>query len=304
MQAKKNNESNFPIIMLFIFCMFLISCSRISENDSEVFKMLEESLINSNKMISRSTETIYVSLEDKLSDPYTANRARKWYPKATQVQKTSKDIIGYIENLKGNANSQLTLNSDQADELFIQLKKYKTDLLSIDSGLTEALGKTLIITTQSFDSLPDSEKNFSKKFFDQISQEETLCLLSKFENNIRMIENTMTQYCYNKVGAFIHYYDTYSAIIGQNTSYVQGGEMIEITAGIGAFSKAAMPKVILKDRIIPIDEMGVATFKFRASKKPGKHFVPVEISYTDQEGIKRKLSKTVEYTVAGETIKD
>ena len=73
---------------------------------------------------------------------------------------------------------------------------------------------------------------------------------------------------------------------------------MEIMAGVGAFSKAAKPEIAFGGNTIPIDESGVAIYKFKASGTPGKYKVSVKITYIDQEGKEQMLSKDVEYTVA------
>lgn len=208
----------------------------------------------------------------------------------------------FIEGLREQVQMNDKLSQDQINRLSNLLNNYKNDVLKIDSGMALAFNSSLIFTTKTFDSKPLAEQNFSNYFFDGLSKDESLYLLNKFENNIRIVENRLAQFCDNKVGVTVDFYISYSAIVGQNTSYVQGGEQIEIVAGIGAFSRDAKPEIIIKGKKIPIDEMGIATSKFPASNNSGKHFVPVEISYTDQDGKKQTITKTVEYTVAPASI--
>ena len=77
-----------------------------------------------------------------------------------------------------------------------------------------------------------------------------------------------------------------------SSSYVNAGEEIEITSGIGAFSKAAQPIILINGKNVSSDADGAAHYKFKASDKPGKHVVPVEINFTDQEGKNKPLQKT------------
>ena len=83
-------------------------------------------------------------------------------------------------------------------------------------------------------------------------------------------------------------------IIVQSSTIVQAGEDLEITAGIGSFTRAAKPEVKINRLNVPIDWTGVTTFKIKAPIKPGKHFIPVELSYTDQEEKKQTIPKIVE----------
>lgn len=215
-----------------------------------------------------------------------------------QVQKLSNELIYQIDSSRVYLNENGILSFDEGNKLHAQFKKYRNDLETIDSAMFKALNQKLITTSESFDTLPDRNQDLSGFFFDNASKEQASFLLRKFENNIRIIENRFAQFCDNKVANNIFTFHTYSVIVAQSTSYLQAGEKMEIIAGIGSFSKAAQPDIRIKGIKIPIDESGAATYKFPVSNKPGKHFVPVEISFTDEEGIKRKETKRLEYTVA------
>ena len=54
-----------------------------------------------------------------------------------------------------------------------------------------------------------------------------------------------------------------------SSSYVKAGQEIEITSGIGAFSKAAMPTISINKKNISLDADGAARYRFKASDKPG-----------------------------------
>jgi hypothetical protein len=282
---------------LFILTL-LFSCSDNFEKTRDAFKIAEEGFVNSNKVIDKSTQTIYASLEDKLVDLVTRYKANEWYPRAMQIQKLSKELIYQIDSSRVYLNENGILSFDEGHKLHAQFKKYRNDLEAVDSAMFKALNQTLIITSVSFDTLPDKSQNLSEFFFDNVPKEQVSFLLRKFENNIRIIENRFAQFCNNKVSNSALIYHTYSVIVAQNTSYLQAGEKLEIIAGVGSFSKAAQPDIRIKGIKIPIDESGAATYKFPVSNKPGKHFIPVEISFTDEEGIKRNETKRIEYTVA------
>ncbi|MEI9810185.1 MAG: hypothetical protein WDO16_21235 [Bacteroidota bacterium] len=96
------------------------------------------------------------------------------------------------------------------------------------------------------------------------------------------------------------FYDVYSTIIGQSSNIVRSGEQIEITAGVGAFSRIASLKITIAGKEVTAGDEGIALYKFKSSSKPGTHFIPVKLSYTDQDGKEQTIEKNVEYTVAEE----
>lgn len=79
---------------------------------------------------------------------------------------------------------------------------------------------------------------------------------------------------------------------------MQKGEIIEINAGVGAFSIKAEPNIVINGKHIDINSDGVAIYKFKSSSKPGKHYVPVSIEFIKPDGQKIKVEKKIEYTVA------
>jgi gliding motility-associated protein GldM len=299
--------------------IFFSACSNKPDNNLIAFKALDESIINSTKIINRSSESIYMALENKLMDSRTNFQAKIWQPKAMRIQQLSKDMYDYIDELKislkkeaglkinegqevfrendRNAVNYLFGSKGKAKELYERLKQYKRDILAIDSQMSDAFNNTVLLTTESFDTLSNKQQNPAKFFFNKISVIAALAILNKFQNNIKITENRMTSFCNENV-SYGDYFTTYSPIITQSSSYVRSGEEIEIMAGIGAFSRKNLPEILINRINAPLAEDGAAHYKFKASNKPGKYSVPVKISYTDADGNKQWVEKNIEYTVA------
>lgn len=72
-----------------------------------------------------------------------------------------------------------------------------------------------------------------------------ITMLSKFQNNVKNAENQVVTYCHNQVGAVKVVYDQFAALVGQSSNYVMPGQEIQITAGVGAYSKAAQPQITI-----------------------------------------------------------
>lgn len=302
--------------MLATAVVFLFSCSNNSKNNLNVFKALDESLVRSNQAIKHSNEAVYASLADKLTDPLTNYKATIWHPKAMQIQKLSKDIIDYIEGLKEelkkeagltekgsfkeddvNAVSRLFSKKAKGEELYSKLKKYKADVLATDTLIKNEFNKSILFTASKQD---QNDKTFTGVFFKDMPTIAVLSVLSMFQNDVRTAEKRTILFCHEQIPYRTSYCEFYSVLVGQNSSYVRKGDEIEITSGVGHLSVKAQPDIIVNGKKIPIDESGVAIAKFKAVGKPGKHSVPVQISYIDQDGNKQTISKTVEYTIAKE----
>jgi len=307
------------IAILFILVVFLSACSEKSENDLAVFKALDESLVNSNLTLARSSQTIYMSLEEKTRDPATSQKAMIWHPKAMVVKKYSSDIIDFIEILKDklkkeagfkkvagkelfNENNMKAVNvlfneKGMGKELHDKLKKFRRDILSIDIQMDSVFRQTLVVITKSFDTSSSKQQDFTGVFFTNIPVVAALAMLSKFQNNVKVNENRMITFCNNKIMS-ITYYTTYSAIVAQSYSHVKAGEKMEITAGVGYFSvRDSKPEVTVDGKSIEIDESGVAVYKFEAPTKAGRYSMPVKINFIGEDGTPQVITKDVEYTV-------
>lgn len=272
------------------------SCANNSNSDA-AFKMLSENLVRSNILIDRSTITAYKSLEDKLNDPATIYKAQVWYPKAKKVRQLSKDMIDRLEKLKNEVRGEKSLSRKRVIELYSQLLKYKDDLLNTDSSLRMEFGNAIMITERSFDLLKAKPNDFFKIFFDHLSAEAIVSILTKFQNNIKINENGMIRFCDFTIPDMVDFYETYSVMAVQNSSYVKRGDQIEITAGVGTFSLKAKPTITINGKNIHPETDGVAYYKFKASKNSGKHYIPVEVRFTDRHGKEQTISRQMEYTV-------
>jgi gliding motility-associated protein GldM len=124
-----------------------------------------------------------------------------------------------------------------------------------------------------------------------------LTILSKFQNDVRTTENRIVQECHNKVGEVIVRYDAFVPIVGQSSNYLMPGQQFQIRAGIGAFSKAALPTIWIGGKQVPLNENGVAETTVESGPIGNNKTIPVKIEYTDQDGLKKIKEEVVTYTV-------
>jgi gliding motility-associated protein GldM len=123
-----------------------------------------------------------------------------------------------------------------------------------------------------------------------------LTILSKFQNDVRTSENRIVQFCHNKVGEVVFRQDAFAALAVADANYVMPGQEINVTAGVGGFSKAVQPIISINGTNVPIDADGTAKMKITGGGL-GQHSIPVHIVYTDQDGKKVAIDKNVDYTV-------
>ncbi|MBK5271058.1 MAG: gliding motility protein GldM [Bacteroidia bacterium] len=305
------------INMMYLVLTALLALN-VSSEILNAFKTVNNSLETTNTTVNRSTDQIMTSLKEKLSDPTTAEKASIWYPKAQQAQEYAKTVYTYIQGLKdeilrkagGDPNdpekkykednldiaTRMMVDKGGGKILLKNLAEFKKNILGIDHSIDSAFGLTLPIDLEKPKTQNKSNKTWEAVYFHMVPTVAALTILSKFQNDVKTSENKVIQFCHNKVGEVEVRFDTYAAIVGQNSTYLMPGQELEITAGVGAFSKAALPNITIGGQAVQIGTEGTASSKISAGGL-GAHTVPVRITYTDQDGKPQIIEKNVEYTV-------
>jgi gliding motility-associated protein GldM len=142
----------------------------------------------------------------------------------------------------------------------------------------------------------DSVKDWVTNYFHMTPTIAAITILSKFQNDVKNSESQMVDYCYKQIGSVKVVFDQFEAFAGTNATYLMPGDELELTAGIGAFSKAAKPTITINGAPQSLNEDGVAAFKTKVDGA-GEHSVTVNIAYTKPDGSPATVSKVVKYTV-------
>jgi gliding motility-associated protein GldM len=313
---KEPRQKMINIMYLFLTAMLALN---ISAEILNAFKTVNRSLENTNATVNASTTSILKSLQEKTTKEETKERALKWYPKAEQVVATSQSLYAYIETLKGkiltlaggkpgDSNgkfdegnqshvTKLMITDGEAKKLFDMLSKYKADILKIDPAIDSAFKTSLQIDLSNPPGQDGKVKPWEIAYFNMVPTVAGLTILSKFQNDIKTAENKVVTFCHEQVGRVDVVFDSYAAIVGQNSNYLMPGQEIEIKAGVGAFSKAAQPTISIGGSSVAIGEEGYALYK-GAAGGVGSHTIPVKISFMNQQtGQMDTREVNVEYTV-------
>ena len=310
-------EPRQKMINLMYLVLTALLALNVSSEILNAFKVVDKSLQNSSSNLASANNTLYASLTEKLADPKTAEKAKIWEPKAEQAKKLSDDLNAYIDGLKSELKkaSDLTMvdgkesfkedNLDAATRLFdtqgkgkelqAKLAAYKSAMLEIDPEIKTKFEKTLPIDVEPPVGQDGTKKDFTNAYFHMTPTVAGLTLLSKFQNNVKNAENQVVTFCHEQIGAVKIKFDKTGVLVGQSSNYIMPGQEIEITAGIGAYSSAAQPKISIGGSASAVVD-GKATYKVAASGA-GKHTIPVSVTYLDQDGISQTKTETVEYTV-------
>lgn len=294
---------NLLLVFIPTFLTFA-SCLDRSDRNLAIIKTLNESLINSNEMLAASTDEILTSLEMKRRDPGTSAAGELMYSKAKLVRNISSDTYDYLEKIEtallesvaptGNVNDFFRQGENH---LYDSLATYKSKLLAIDPKIHHQFKNSLVVFTPSFDSGAKSKHKFVKRFFDNSDAIAAIAMLNKLQNNIRLNENRIITFCHENIATHPHY-RLFSIILAQSSTIVQAGDQIEIIAGVASIDTDQTPKIFVFNKQISLESDGIAHYKLTATSKPGKYYVPVKISYTDQDGKSQTVEREIIYTVA------
>jgi len=313
-------EPRQKMINLMYLVLTALLALNVSSEILNAFKTVNNSLMNANGIIESKNQGIFSSFERKMSDPKTAQLAAIWKPKADKAKTYADGLFSYIESLKTELMKEAGLDAEgnykednldvptrvlvdgpRGKELIQRLTEYKNNLLGLDPAIRAEFEKTLPLDL----AIPASNNSAAKKdwgyaYFHMTPTVAAITMLSKFENDVKNSESLVVEYCHRKVGEVQVVYDEFQAFAGTNSQYFMPGQELVITAGVGAFSKAARPSVSVDGSGVGLNAEGVAEYKTTVGG-PGTYSKTVNITFVKPDGTTASIPKKVEYTVGSPT---
>ncbi len=199
-----------------------------------------------------------------------------------------------------DASTRLIVDGPRGKELLKKLTDYKESLLNIDPAIRAEFERTLPMDLAVPKSNNQASKDWAYSYFHMSPTVASITMLSKFENDVKNSEALVVEYCHRKVGEVAVVYDEFQAFAGTNSQYLMPGQELVITAGVGAFSKAAKPSVSVDGSGVGLNAEGVAEYKTTVGG-PGSYTKTVNITYVKPDGSTATIPKKVQYTVGSPT---
>jgi hypothetical protein len=288
-----------PVALLF-FC----ACNGPSAHEQRQKKLLTKLSATQQAMIEftrQQTIGLYAGIEDRLKDPVTAEKTKIWEPKAMQVSYASKTITRYFNNMTTSAKTSTAkdwfISSEQAADLYRQLYMYKKTILETDPEIKNVFAGEVL---KDIDTLTDIKDDKSVKaaaaYFEHIDKTSEMVMLQNLEQEVALIENKVVTFCFHKTTANFCGITQELPLITQNSTILQTGEQLIITAGIGSYTYRVKPKVTINGRLVPLSD-AVATYSVKISQGAGKYSIPIDIEYLDESGISRTYNTIISYTI-------
>ncbi|MBL7768644.1 MAG: gliding motility protein GldM [Flavipsychrobacter sp.] len=308
------------INMMYLVLTALLALN-VSSEILNAFKTVDESIRTANAVVDEKNKTTYESFEAKLKKAETAEKAGIWYPKAQQAQKLSAEMSKYIDDLKTelkkeskgenigtpeekfsidnlDASTRMLVEGPKGDELLKKLTDFRNQMLAIVPEQKASFEKSLPLDL----SIPKSQtgstvqNDWKSAYFRMTPTIAALTILSKFQNDVKNSEAQIVDFCHKEIGEVEVVFDEFQAFAGTNSTYLMPGQELEITAGVGAFSKAAKPSVSINGAPVALGAEGTAVYKTTVSGA-GERSVNVEVKFKKPDGTDAVLNKTIKYTV-------
>lgn len=317
----------------FIAAVVVMLAACQPKENREQLKAINESLEKSNELIKDACRRTLMEMEEKRYKLPGDESINRWLSIMNKVKIQSDSISRVIEDLQDEIIKQSdglkeedavifsTLQQPQGLGYYLlkELASYKDRIHTILSDSVsnlfnnEGFKVDIRQLRKASPLLPDYAENMNEKqrtgYFNKwldnnlrgSSALMIMVVINKLMNDLLLTRAMLMDYCNSKVGLNEGcYFDKISAIAVLSSSYVKAGQTIEVTAGAAEFSTKRKPGVSIFGKEIKLDEQGVALYKFKAIGSPGKHILPVKISFLWKNGSPGSLTKNLEYTIADE----
>lgn len=227
-----------------------------------------------------------------------------------------KEGVEHFKEDNLDATTRLMDKQGEGKKLYEKLGGYKQQMLAIldpaqfanDPILQKSVQKARadfekslpisleVPVSQSGNKLSNDAGGWTTNYFHMTPSIAGLTILSKFQNDVKNSESQIVDYCHDQIGAVKVVFDQFQAIAQASSNYVMPGDNLEITAGVGAFSAAAKPRITIGGQSMPLTPEGTAVFKTQASGA-GTKVIPVRIEYVKPDGSTAVVNKEVKYEV-------
>lgn len=310
-------EPRQKMINIMYLVLTAILALNVSAEVIEAFKTVDKSLQSSNTSITTSNSMIYKSLSDMLNKDETKVQAAIWQPLADKAKGYALDVDNYINELKMelkkgaglvvkengkedfkednlDASTRLFETNGKGNELKAKLEDFKKKILALDPKIQAKFENNFPVSTDGVEG-KEGKKDFTTGYFHMTPTVAALTILSKFQNNVKNVENQVVTYCASQVGAVEIHMDEVGVLVGQNSNYLMPGQELVVTAGVGAYSSTVKSNISINGS--PVNLVGgQGEYKTKVSGS-GKHVIRVTGSFKNEQGKDIPISKDVEYVV-------
>jgi len=220
----------------------------------------QQSMERSYRTINDISQTTIMNLEEKTTDLRSAERAKRWLPKAKVVEQLTKDMNNHIEGLINTQHSQTKHSwKEQHKVLQIKLQVYADSMLALDQIINAEFRSAFTDSINAGRFKPSLWETVQG--LDEATESEQAPILTQLKLSVAERGYAIINFC-NEISmpGCVLSFDTYSALIGQNSAAILPGEKLEIIAGMGAFSNRARLRVSVNGKPVPVNNNGIMLY--------------------------------------------
>ncbi len=318
-------EPRQKMINLMYLVLTALLALNVSSEILHAFKVVDNSLLNSNGVINGANATISSSLAEQEKDPSKAEKVKIWRPRAEAAISLAAKMVASIDNYKKELKEASGLKMEDGKEeykeddldaptrlfgsaegekgygkkLYGELEKYLSDLANtVPDTVRKKLPKfPLDLTVPTEGEGAKSNDPWTNTYFHMTPSVAAITILSKFQNDVLRSSNVVADYCQAQIGKVEVILDKFEILTSQSSTYLLPGQTLEIKAGIGAFSSAAKPTISIGGSSQVANDSGFARYTTQVSGGTGGE-VPISVSFKDPNTgqVMTKTTK-VSYTV-------
>jgi hypothetical protein len=254
----------------------LVSCTDSSIQDKKISAQLKRTLNEADISIYQSNAQLMKNLEDQSIDYFTRERAKSWFNIGETVFFYTDRLVKMIDTADPNLPDENFLNA-----VYKKSMSYRSYILQSDIYLAETFQSQFDLIRPMFSIIEKDSSNKETPGPFITSKEKLRDFLFIYKSKLLILENKILAYCSNRTGTTADWFDVFDPLISQNSQILLPDEILEIRAGIGAYSKKATPEIFINNKSIPLIDSGYAVFKTKAPEKEGDYHFPVVIKYVN-----------------------
>lgn len=304
--------NNFMAMLLHCYIPFVYiivvtgtSCSGPTQREkqqAQLLAKLDSSMARELVFINNQTNILYSAIEEKLIDPLSAEKAKRWHPVTEKIRECSNKLTHYIEGLSGRLEKRnvtdLLIKEANGDSLYKALALFKHAALNANELLMAEFGSSVMPTIDTnIETLSNKAGYFTQKNFGYLDNQEAQTVLRYWQKEVLATEYRLVNYCFNNINVSFCGFTIETLLIGQSHSTLLPGEKLTITAGIGSFSLKPNLKIYINGKIADLTDNAFTLYDFKVPKQRGSYTIPVDIEYLVPNGQKMSYHKSITYKV-------
>ena len=273
--------------------MYLVLTAMLALNiSSEIlnaFKTINNSIMNSNGLISNKNSKTYQDFDINEQIPKDRARVKPFNDRAKLVKAEAQKMIDYLEGWKKkiideaggmrkddaneikspeniDASTKLLVENKGGDEIKQRIEQLRNFMLGqVDDEGRQALGGRLPLKVADV-SKTEENRNADWSFgtFNNVPVMGAVTLFSKMQNDVRASESVIIDYLFSQSQSVPFKFDAIRAIATPKTSYVLQGQPVEAEILLAAYNKNVNPIVRASTGSAVVKD-GVGTWKSTAA---------------------------------------